>query len=303
MTLEVYGAHRVMENATVEMAVDAMSGGQEQMRNGYIAHLVGGEPLVGSSTAGAPQKVADVAMNADTQLLRYSVQHPDMRMLFTVTRGHYELLGRRSSGISAPADLRGKRIGTFPRTSSEYFLIDELGHYGIAPSEVEIVHLTPELAVSRALIDGELDAVSIWEPAMQHAKEGVGDDGISFTRPASYFLRLNCNTTTEKLHDPEKRAEIVTFIQHVVRASTLIREQPEIGAGFLARASGFDPGLVLRCMQTLEFVAHLEADQLDVLVEQEEWVAREQHREPRSRDELATLIDTSVYEEAVDSLR
>lgn len=312
MTLQVYGAHRVMENATVEMAVDAMSDGREQLRNGYIAHLVGGEHLVSPSTrarAGdpsvqrdltdAPQAVADIAMNADTQLLRYSVERPDLRVLFTATRGHYEILARRSAGIFEASDLRGKRIGTFPRTSSEYFLVKDLAHYGIDASEVEIVPLIPELAVSQALIDREVDAIAIWEPATQHAKEGLGDDVIGFRREGSYYLRLNANTTAAKLADPEKRAQMVEFTRHVIRASEQIREQPELGAAFLARLSGFDPGLVLRCMHTLDFVAHLEHDQLDVLVEQEQWVAAEQNRAPRERHTLATLIDTSIYEEAV----
>ena len=159
--------------------------------------------------------------------------------------------------------------------------------------------LAPELAVSQALIDREVDAVAIWEPAMQHAKEGLGDDGISFDRPDSYFLRLNANSTVATLEDPVKRRELVEFTRHMIASAERIRNDPQSGADFLARASGFDPGLVLRCMHTLDFVAHLEPDQLDILVEQEVWVAAEQQREPRTREQLAPLIDTSVYEEAV----
>jgi NitT/TauT family transport system substrate-binding protein len=291
-----------MENAAIAFAVDTMTGGREQLNNGYMAHLVGGSHIVSQAGTEDAPAVADVAMNADTQLLRYSVERPDLRMLFTATRGHYEILARRSAGITAPADLRGKRIGTFPRTSSEYFLITELAHYGIPEDEVEIVPFIPELAVSQALIDAEVDAISIWEPATQHAKEGLGDDAVRLYRPGSYYLRLNANTTAAALADPGKRAEIVSFIQHVILASEKVTASPELGAGYLARMSGFDPGLVLRCLHSLEFVALVEDDQLDILVEQERWVAREQNRRPRGREELAPLIDTSAYEEAVAGL-
>ena len=99
-----------------------------------------------------------------------------------------------------------------------------------------------------------------------------------------------------------RRAEIVAFIRQVIRASRELRTRPDRGAEIAARLSGFDPGLVRRCLATLEFVAHVEPDQLDVLVEQERWVAAEQGRPPRTRAELAPLIDTSAYEEALAGL-
>lgn len=297
MPLNVYGAHRVMENAAVELAVRELTG--EDLHDGYIAHLVGGGPDL---SAEAPGAVADVAMNADTQLLRYSVARPDIRLLFTATRGHYEILGRRSRGVVSPGDLRGKWIATFLHTSSEYYLATELARYAIAVEDVEVVGVKPELAVTQALIDGEVDAITIWEPATQFAKESLGDDLVAFRHDDAYFLRLGANTTADKLADPVKRAEIIAFIRQVVRASRELQERPERGAEIAARLSGFDEGLVLRSLATLEFVAHIEPDQLDVLVEQERWVAAEQGREPRTREELAPLIDTSAYEEALAGL-
>lgn len=300
--LQVYGAHRVMENAAVALAVAEMTGGRGELRNGYMAHLVGGAHIVPGAGGDVAEAVADIAMNADTQLLRYSVDRPDLRMLFTATRGHYEILARRSAGISRPADLRGKRIGTFPRTSSEYFLMTELAAYGVPVDEVEIVPLVPEMAVADALVDGEVDAITIWEPAMQFAKESIGDDAVRLVRPGAYFLRLNVNTTAAALADPVRRAQIVDFTRHVIRASERVRCDPDAAARTLSAMSGFDAGLVRRSLHTLEFVASLEEDALDVLVAQEEWVAREQERPPRSRLQLAPLIDTSVYAEAVAGL-
>jgi NitT/TauT family transport system substrate-binding protein len=315
--LKVYGVHRVMENATVHMAVNSMSGGKNKVHNGGAAYLVGTDasmnPAAGVKTAQArdhggvtetPQALADIAMNADTQLLRYSWKRPDMRVLFNVTRGYYEIIARKSHGITKPSDLKGKKIGTFPRTSAAYFLAKELEAYGMKEEDVTIVPLAPELAISQALIDNELDAVAIWEPAAQHAKEGITDDAIIFHRKESYFLPLGCNTTLAAISDPEKRKQIVTFIQHLIRASKQMKEDPNEGIDFLVKASGFDRGLVARCLDpALDFCAQIEPNQLDVLVEQEVWVAKEQNRAPRSREQLATLIDTSVYNEAVAGMK
>lgn len=314
--LKVYALHRVMENAAVHMAVDTMSSGKSRVHNGGAAYLVGSdqsmnpaalvktdEALSHRGVTETPQAIADIAMNADTQLLRYSWKRPDMRLLFNVTRGYYEIVARRSHGIARPQDLNGKKVGTYPRTSAAYFLAKELEFHGVNEDDVEIVPLAPELAVSQALIDGKIDAVVIWEPAAQHAKEGLGDDAIVFHRPESYFLPLGCNTILATISNPKKRNQIVHFIRHLIRASEQIGRNPEAAVEWLVKASGFDRGLVSRCMHSLDFVATIEPGQLDVLVEQDKWVAKEQNRRPRTREELAPLIDTSVYEEAVAGMR
>src|SRR5690606_16169109 len=50
---------------------------------------------------------ADLATNAETQLLRESIRNPDLRIIMTVTESFYRLVGRRSAGINSLADLRG----------------------------------------------------------------------------------------------------------------------------------------------------------------------------------------------------
>jgi NitT/TauT family transport system substrate-binding protein len=49
----------------------------------------------------------------------------------------------------------------------------------------------------------------------------------------------------------------------------------------------------------MEFPVEIIPDMLEVLVEEEPWVAKQQNREPRSREVLATLIDRSVVAEAL----
>ncbi len=66
------------------------------------------------SPGGVPSitsKAADLATNAETQLLRESVtNNPDLRIIMTVSESFYRLVGRRSSGISKLSDLKGKRV-------------------------------------------------------------------------------------------------------------------------------------------------------------------------------------------------
>ena len=49
----------------------------------------------------------------------------------------------------------------------------------------------------------------------------------------------------------------------------------------------------------MEFPVRIVPDMLDVLEVEEVWVAKERNRVPRSREELARLIDRSVVDEAL----
>ena len=310
MDLQVYGMRNVMEQATTLIAVDTMSGGKATVNHGNVAHLVGADASMNSAAsintpeakaiaAEAALPLADVATNYDTQFLRFSAKRPDMRILFTVTRGLYHIVARRSAGIASIKDLRGKRVGTYTRTSSNYYLAKELEANGLLETDIEIVALAPIFEISKAIIEKRVDAITIWEPGSQAAKDGLGADAIELKTPGVYVSYFNLNTTTAKLADPDKRRQMVELTRHIIRASKLVKEKPQIGCEWLAKASGFERGLIERSFSQHDYCASIEPNQLDILVDQDKWVAREQGRTPRSRGELSKLLDYSVYHEAV----
>jgi NitT/TauT family transport system substrate-binding protein len=287
-----------------------MSGGKAAVHHGNVAHLVGADAAMNSAatintpearaiSAQAALPLADVATNYDTQFLRFSVKRPDMRILFTVTRGLYHLVARRSAGIATVRDLRGKRVGTFPRTSSSYHLYKALEANGLRESDIEIVGLAPIFEISKAIIEKRVDAITIWEPALRAAKDGLGADAIELKTPSASSHYFNLNTTAAKLADPGKRKQIVELTRHIIRASQRVKEQPQIGCEWLAKATGYGRGLIDRSFHQHDYCATIAQDQLEVMVDQDKWIAQEQGRAPRSREALATLLDYSVYHEAV----
>src|SRR5690242_829280 len=118
---------------------------------GFVALLV---PLAWLPSATAQLKIYGntttielapvlLATNAETQALRQSVDHADLRTILTVSEGWYRIVARRSAGISQLADLRGKRIATAPNTSSAYYLHKMLGTVGMITADVTVVPVTP----------------------------------------------------------------------------------------------------------------------------------------------------------------
>src|SRR5690349_19853717 len=158
--LRVYGNTKTIELAPVLLAADRVHPTPVTVSNGGIPTLFTGE--------------ADVATNAETQALRQSVDHPNLRIIFTVSEGFYRILARRSAGVTRLADLRGKKIATFGRTSSAYYLSKMLATAGLTEADVTIITNVAMEKVPAAMRRGEIDAMTVWEPEIQNAQDVLG---------------------------------------------------------------------------------------------------------------------------------
>jgi NitT/TauT family transport system substrate-binding protein len=67
----------------------------------------------------------------------------------------------------------------------------------------------------------------------------------------------------------------------------------------VSSVTGFSIEEIAAGWPEMEFPVGIIPDMLDVLEVEDAWVAKERNRAPRSREELAMLIDYSVLEEAL----
>jgi sulfonate transport system substrate-binding protein len=294
--ISIHGNTTTLEIAPVLLAARDYYPGEANVRMGGIFNLVGEPGVPGFSEPG----VADVATHAETQGLRYSARHPNLRIILTVSEGFYRIVARRSAGIASLADLRGKRIATVPNTSSAFYLHKMLKSAGLTEADVTIVPVMPLSDMPKYLAEGKVDAVTVWEPEIENAAAAVGDDAIEFQDKSVYRELFNLNTTAENLADPVKRRQIVGFVRAVIDASAAIRSDPSVAWPLVEEATGHPQDLLARSWHHQGYPGILAPDLLDVLEEEEAWLAQKDGRPARSRDELARLIDTSVVEEAME---
>ncbi len=292
--LAVYGSTATMEIAPVLLAARDFYPGGTQVTDGGIPNLFGE-----TASHGGEPGFADVATHAETQALRYSVEHPGIRIILTVTEGHYRIIARRSAGIDSIADLKGKRIATLANTSAGYFLARMLEQAGLRFSDVEPVRIAPLADIAGALDRGEVDAVAIWEPHSADAAAVLGDDMIAFEGTGIYRELFNLNTTEENLADPVKRRRIVAFVRALFDAKDAIVCDPGDAQALVVDRAGFAPDQVAGAWSHLAFPMSLPDDLLDALVREEAWLAEQDGRPVRSREELARLIDPTVLAEAL----
>jgi sulfonate transport system substrate-binding protein len=239
----------------------------------------------------------DAATNSETQALLRSVDRPDLRIVMTVSECAYRIVARRSAGISSLAGLRGKKIGTPANTSAHYYLVKALRRAGLAPSDVTVVPMAvPDMA--NAISKGDVDAVSGWEPGAHDAIAALGAGAITFQPSGLYHELFDLNTTTAVLSDPVRRRSLVSGIRAMIDASTQIRTTPASVWALLSSRVNVAQATISDTWTHFHFSGGLPVDILDVLVEEESWVAEVQKRAPRTRPQLAALVDDSVLREA-----
>ncbi len=80
------------------------------------------------------------------------------------------LVVRDGSGIIAPQDLKGKKIGVPFVSTTHFHTLFALEQFGISPNEVELLNLQPN-AIAAAWERGDIDAAFVWDPALGRIKE------------------------------------------------------------------------------------------------------------------------------------
>lgn len=246
----------------------------------------------------------DLGTNAETQTLRQSVMYPNLRIIFTVTETFYRIVAKRSAGVSTLADLAGKRIASLNNTSAAYFISKYLGTVNVSDYAIVsggICMATPCGAntLPSLLERGQADAIALWEPSTEIAAQALGDDAIVFQDRALYREIVNLHSTTEKLADPEKRRGIVEFVRALIKTQELFRTNPEAVYPRIVDAIGIQQPVLEAVWHDERYGGELVPDILDVLEEEEPWVAAQTNRTPRTRQQLTSLVDDSVAREAL----
>jgi taurine transport system substrate-binding protein len=80
------------------------------------------------------------------------------------------LVVRNGSGIVAPQDLKGKKLGVPFVSTTHFHTLFALEQFGIAPGDLTILNLPPN-GIAAAWIRGDIDAAFVWDPALSKIKK------------------------------------------------------------------------------------------------------------------------------------
>lgn len=125
-----------------------------------------------------------------------------------------QIIAKKSSGIRAPADLVGKRIGVVKGTNSEFLFYTYLQSQGLSFREVVRVDITPE-QFQNFPTDKSLDVVVVWNPYLAQLKAQLGDDATVFVSELyqEYSLLVGKQENLQR-----KQKAVVRLLEALVRA-------------------------------------------------------------------------------------
>ncbi len=128
--------------------------------------------------------------------------------------------------VKGPADLKGKKIGLFRKSASEFMLQQYLKSGGLTVKDVEMVHLAPFDQVP-ALVKGDVFAVSLWKPFDQKIM-GLSDKfkilATSGDLGYSFYSGL---LASRKYLESAPKGEMDAFMRAIKKGSDFLTNNPK----------------------------------------------------------------------------
>lgn len=228
----------------------------------------------------------------------------DVVVLTTLHRsdGLTGLAVNRATDIRTAADLRGKRIGVTPATSSQLSLDVLLAEAGLDFSDIRAVPGQPRELIA-ALEGGQLDAASLWVPSLLTVTSGPGKARLLVSDVYSDMSML----VGLRPRIEARRTETTRFLRALMRAQALIRRRPALIESTLRpRFPQLDPDQLAIVISRSRFELGLSNLLLTELRQEAAWLEQRGEKRianVRIRDLMAPALIEAVAPESVTLLR
>ena len=130
-------------------------------------------------------KDIDFGVIVDTNIAFDNIkENPDVEVIAVIQEKFDDAIIADSS-IQNPEDFEGKRIAITPLTTSHAYAVFYLIQNNVDTSSVEFVNMAPP-AIQEALIQGEIEAGSLWQPFRQNVVSELGSQVKTFNDETAY---------------------------------------------------------------------------------------------------------------------
>jgi NitT/TauT family transport system substrate-binding protein len=233
---------------------------------------------------------ADLATAGETPITRAAVEDKPLTVIATVCEIDRAILviGRKDKGISAPQDLKSKRIGVVSGTTADFFLHIYLTTSYIDPKDVRVVNLSTDKVVD-ALLNGEVDAVSTWAPHTLVLREKLGSNGIVLHDPNIYTMTWDIVASQDFVK--KNPQGIKRFLRAILKATQFITDQPDETRAICSRHIGADSPLFEREWTDYRFTVKLDQSLLLNMEDQARWMSKKEGAGDRRPPNFMDFID------------
>ncbi|WP_198263119.1 ABC transporter substrate-binding protein [sulfur-oxidizing endosymbiont of Gigantopelta aegis] len=165
-------------------------------------------------------------------------------------------MARKDHGISTPLDLKGKKIGATVRSTGHYFLEGFLNHYNYSLNDIELIDINAA-ELKGKLEEGEVDAITSWEPHISNAEKSIGKDKLSLLISPTPFRKdffFTANKHYAQLHNDDLKR----FLLALIDAEDYISNNPNEAQVIIAQKLKVSPDVIKKIWKTFTFEITLE---------------------------------------------
>jgi len=238
----------------------------------------------------------DVGVLVDANIAFVRLQNDNDVRVFSVIQEKTDdaLVVRRDRGILSASDLRGKTVGFLPATTSHVFLARYLIANDVDIEDVDLLSMTPP-AMQAAIIRGDLDAVSIWQPFRFNAMESLGEAGGELNDPEVYVARAVLAAESSVL---DARAdEFRALVRALLRAEEFVAQNPDAAIEFLSTAISVPEPALRAAWDEYKLTVRLDQALVDLLNEEGAWiVATQEAFAGITPPDFETVIDSAILQ-------
>jgi NitT/TauT family transport system substrate-binding protein len=153
------------------------------------------------------------------------------------------IVARKSRNIEKPEDLRGKRIAYTPATGADPFLYRFLAKHGVSYKDVDLRKMQPK-AIQPALVAGEVDAASTWEPFIYNCVNAMKGDAIEFRDPDAFIGYMMLAVRRDWAAD--NKEVVYAMLRALHKAEVFVSTNTTETQAFMARTLEMDQQTVER---------------------------------------------------------
>jgi ABC-type nitrate/sulfonate/bicarbonate transport system substrate-binding protein len=216
---------------------------------------------------------ADLAIATDTPIMFAMMKGSKFSMLATIETSTRDvaILARKDRGVKSVADLRGRKIGVPLGSSGDYSLDSYLTLQGMARKDLEIVDMKPE-EMPGALLQGRVDAVSIWNPFITSLRTELGERGIVLHSDSAY--KETTDVVSMQAFARQRPEAIRRFLRALVKAEDFVFNNPQESQRIISEFCGMDIGSLTSIWDDFQFNVSLNQSLLLNLENQTRWAIK-----------------------------
>jgi NitT/TauT family transport system substrate-binding protein len=156
------------------------------------------------------------------------------------------------AGIKSAADLAGKKVATTLGTSAAYFASSFLARASVTAN---LVQADPSEMVT-AMEQGNVDAVSIFQPYQQQVISALGSNAVVLTPPSGTYIQQSLYLAS-KSAVKNKAAGLTDFMAALQKASTDLKEETPSSVSAVAAATQLPSPLVKTILSQFNYTVEL----------------------------------------------